>query len=41
MRKIIAIVIHFISPSYFENLSFEELNEWDIEDVIDNKILFK
>jgi hypothetical protein len=41
MKKLIASVIHFIKPSYFENLSFEELEKWEIEDVIDNKILFK
>lgn len=40
MKKLLVRIIHFISPSYFPNKSYDQLDAWGIEDVVDGKIYF-
>jgi hypothetical protein len=40
MNKLIAKLIYFFLPSYFDNKTSEELNKWQIADVYNGKIYF-
>ena len=40
MKKILAHIIHYFKPHYFENKSYRYLSKWGIKDVYNGKIWF-
>tara|TARA_R110000796_G_scaffold89835_1_gene193459 strand:- start:675 stop:836 length:162 start_codon:yes stop_codon:yes gene_type:complete len=40
MIKILAIIVHNVAPTYFENKSYSTLSKWGIEDVHKRKLYF-
>ena len=39
-RKIIARIVHYFNPTYFEDCSYDILDKWGIEDILNSQIIW-
>lgn len=40
MKPLLVKIIHFINPKYFPNKTYDKLEKWGIEDIVNGKILY-
>ena len=40
MKKALAQLIHYLSPTYFERKTYDYLSRWGIDDIYDGKIVW-
>ena len=40
MKKIIAKIIYYFNPNYFQKCSYNRLDKWGIEDIVEGEIIW-
>ena len=40
MKKIIARIVYYFNPKYFNDCSYDRLDKWGIEDIFEGQIIW-
>tara|TARA_R110002012_G_scaffold319158_1_gene538922 strand:- start:641 stop:769 length:129 start_codon:yes stop_codon:yes gene_type:complete len=40
MKKVIARIVYYFNPKYFDDCSYDRLDKWGIEDIFEGEIIW-